>query len=173
MPKPLPRGDKLLTMYRMQEALQPKVNKGRPMADFSQDEHIDELMTNAFAFMSELFEAFNEVGWKPWATSHHFNRDAFHGEMVDAFHFFMNMMLHAGMKPNDLLRGYIKKNAENHRRQDEGYDGVSSKCPHCKREYSDLGVVCKPGIHIDKGITQLQAAQRMGALSTRSRARAA
>ncbi len=42
-------------------------------------------------------------------------------EMVDAWHFFMNMMLALGMDEDELVDGYFKKHKENIRRQDEGY----------------------------------------------------
>ena len=43
-------------------------------------------------------------------------------ELVDAWHFFMNLMLGLGMTAEELYKGYIKKNKENIRRQEEGYD---------------------------------------------------
>ena len=43
-------------------------------------------------------------------------------ELVDAWHFFMNLMLGLGMTADDLYSGYLIKNKENIRRQEEGYD---------------------------------------------------
>lgn len=43
-------------------------------------------------------------------------------EIVDAWHFFMNLMLGLGMTAEELYDGYILKNKENIRRQEEGYD---------------------------------------------------
>lgn len=43
-------------------------------------------------------------------------------EIVDAWHFFMNLMLGLGMTADELYEGYLKKNKENIRRQEEGYD---------------------------------------------------
>lgn len=43
-------------------------------------------------------------------------------ELVDAWHFFMNLMIGLGMTADELLEGYLKKNKENIRRQEEGYD---------------------------------------------------
>lgn len=140
--------DKLNQMYELQKELQAHFNDGRTLDEFSAEEHLAEMMPNAFAMMAELFEAFKELGWKPWATSRHFNREAFHSEMVDAFHFFLNLMLHGDMTPRDLFEGYIKKNLVNHARIDEGYDGVAGKCPVCKRDYGDTGVQCSPGVHV-------------------------
>lgn len=113
----------------------PRHLTGDAMADF--------MRWNAWACEDELHEAMAEVGWKPWATSRHLNKDAFFKEMVDGFHFFMNMLLCAGqgMTPEQIADKftelYIAKNAENARRQVEGYDGVKDKCPVCHRELSE------------------------------------
>lgn len=140
--------DKFNQMYEMQKELQARFNDGRTIEEFSPEEHVAELMPNAFALFAETFEAMNEVGWKPWASSRHFNKTAFHSEMVDAFHFFLNLMLHGDMTPRDLFEGYVAKNLKNHERIDEGYDGVIGKCPVCKRDYTDAGVECSPGVHV-------------------------
>lgn len=111
------------------------------------------IRTNAFALIAEIMEAVDETGWKPWATSNHIRQPAFNGEMVDAWHFFMNLMLVAnpGRTPSELAyelyRGYIAKNTKNAERQAEGYDGVSTKCPICGRALDDEGTPC----HRDPG----------------------
>lgn len=43
-------------------------------------------------------------------------------ELVDAWHFFMNLMLGLGMSADELYDGYLIKNKENIRRQEDGYD---------------------------------------------------
>lgn len=43
-------------------------------------------------------------------------------ELVDSMHFFMNMMLGLHMSVDEMYEGYLLKNKENIRRQDEGYD---------------------------------------------------
>lgn len=43
-------------------------------------------------------------------------------ELVDSWHFFMNLMLGLGMTADELFEGYLEKNKENIRRQEEGYD---------------------------------------------------
>lgn len=47
-------------------------------------------------------------------------------ELIDAFHFFMNMLLCAGMSAEEVYKTYVAKNKENHRRQDEGYTANKS-----------------------------------------------
>lgn len=43
-------------------------------------------------------------------------------ELVDSWHFFMNLMLALGMTATELYEGYLIKSKENIRRQEEGYD---------------------------------------------------
>ena len=43
-------------------------------------------------------------------------------EMVDAWHFFMNLALGLGMDADELTNGYFDKHKENLRRQETGYD---------------------------------------------------
>lgn len=103
------------------------------------------------AIVKELGEAIDEVGWKPWATSNHVNADAFKAEMVDAWHFFMNLCLMVGMTPDDLFSGYLNKLVVNIKRVVGGYDGVSTKCPGCKAAYDDPATKCRPGGTRDAG----------------------
>lgn len=42
-------------------------------------------------------------------------------ECIDAWHFFMNIMLALGFSPKSFHEMYVAKNKENHRRQDAGY----------------------------------------------------
>jgi hypothetical protein len=101
---------------------------------------------NVLALTDELHEALNEVGWKPWATSRRMNVAEYRGELVDAFHFFMNLWMASFevFTPSEemaahLLDGYMKKRAVNAKRQEDGYDGVAGKCPDCKRDLAEVG----------------------------------
>lgn len=96
----------------------------------------------ALALTDELHEALAEVGWKSWATSEHINRAAYAAELADVFIFFMNLMLVADVPAHELCRLVLEKQVKNHKRQDDGYDGVSTKCPVCKRAYDDDAVKC-------------------------------
>lgn len=97
---------------------------------------------NHVALIDELHEALAEVGWKPWASSDHFNKDAVKGELVDALHFLVNLCLVSGITADDLIAGYKAKSAINEKRQQDGYDGVSTKCGLCKRALDDTAVEC-------------------------------
>jgi len=131
--------DRLAVLLQKQADLQMHMKDGDPRL-LEGEARTTFLQWNAFALTDELHEAMQEVGWKPWATSNHVNESAFLDERVDAFHFFMNMLL-AGTVYTDVdslsaafFARYEAKHAKNIQRQQEGYDGVSDKCSECKRE---------------------------------------
>jgi dimeric dUTPase (all-alpha-NTP-PPase superfamily) len=94
------------------------------------------------ALDDELHEALGEIAWKSWASTTHFNRDAYVSELIDAWHFYMNLLLVADVSAEEFGERYMEKLRKNHARQDDGYDGVSTKCPRCKRDVTDSGVDC-------------------------------
>lgn len=102
------------------------------------------LRTQVLATLDEVHEALNETGWKPWAKSQHFNREAFQGELIDAWHFFMNLMMMSGMTADTMMDLYRRKWQVNIDRQRAKYDGVTTKCPVCKAAYDDVSVRCTP-----------------------------
>lgn len=108
------------------------------------DERADWIRWNVLALQDELHEALQETGWKPWATSRHVNRAAYISELVDAFHFFMNLMLVVDCSAEEFLDKYAEKRKINVQRQAEGYDGVANKCRMCGRALDDPAVTCSP-----------------------------
>ena len=104
---------------------------------------IDFIHWNVTAATDELHELLGEIGWKPWAKSRHINLEAARGEWIDALHFMLNMALVLGLTEAEDIRAlYDAKHAKNAKRQEEGYDGVSTKCPGCKRALDDDAVEC-------------------------------
>ncbi|MGL5308219.1 MAG: hypothetical protein ACRC9Y_19200 [Aeromonas veronii] len=71
--------------------------------------------------------------WKPWKASHEDRRLTFFSElseedrlevkfeMIDAFHFIMNKFIALGMDAEEIFKLYYLKNAENFKRQENGY----------------------------------------------------
>jgi dimeric dUTPase (all-alpha-NTP-PPase superfamily) len=96
------------------------------------------------ALTDELHEALNETGWKPWATSRHFKREAFLSEMIDVLHFWCNLVLLTGATENEIVEMYDAKAMKNAKRQLNGYDGVKDKCLTCGRAFDDFAVLCTP-----------------------------
>ncbi len=108
----------------------------------SDPEKMNWIRWNVLALEDELHEALAETGWKPWAKSQHINRDAYVSELVDAFHFLMNLMLIVDCDADEFLKKYFEKRGINQARQAAGYDGISGKCPGCKRALDDAAVEC-------------------------------
>lgn len=138
--------DRLAAMMETQRAFQQRVASSTLYSTdpnyVGEGKRIDEFKDMLMALQDELHEALNEIGWKPWADSRHFNTEAVQGELVDAWCFLMSLMLLAGLDAPTLYRKYMAKMTVNHKRQDEGYDGVSGKCQVCKRALDDPGVSC-------------------------------
>lgn len=96
----------------------------------------------SLATMDEIHELLGEVGWKPWATSRHINVESARREWIDAWHFMMNLANKLGMDEEMISRMYYQKAAINLARIRAGYDGVTTKCPGCKRALDDDGTLC-------------------------------
>lgn len=131
----------------MQEALDAQHNLqidsfGNDPKSLTDDQKVEWIRWNVLALEDELHEALQEVGWKPWAKSKHVNRDAYISELVDAFHFLMNLMLVVDCSADEFLDKYFEKRKVNQKRQAEGYDGVSNKCARCRRALDDAAVNC-------------------------------
>jgi hypothetical protein len=120
--------------------------------ELSGDDLIQYLFFNAYAITDEIHEAMQEVSWKPWVTTPFFNRPQFLKELIDAAHFLNNLWLAAtGMDPEGAAAlfavMYEEKHDLNAKRQVDGYDGVTSKCSHCKRALDDMDI--KQAIDVD------------------------
>ena len=90
---------------------------------------------NLTALGQELAEARDEIAWKNWASDYgtFINTPELLGEMADALHFFVNVLLAVDSTPEELYDAYTRKRAVNARRQAEGYSHDSNKCPECGR----------------------------------------
>lgn len=133
-------------MIAAQRGLQEKL--GYHLEQMTQNERIDYIKENALALTDELHEALAETGWKSWATSRHINHDAYLGELRDAWQFLTNMMLAVEPDPVKLADWFAdalsEKHGVNHRRVGN-YDGVSTKCPSCKRALDEVAITELPG----------------------------
>lgn len=129
--------DLLRHMLSKQKQLQEKAY-GHDLDAMTNVERIEFLKINILALEDELHEALAEVGWKPWADSRHINIDQLRGELIDAWHFMMNLFITAGMDAQMITDMYLAKREKNIKRQEEGYDGVSGKCKVCKRALDDV-----------------------------------
>lgn len=104
----------------------------------------DYVTWNALALVKEVSELTDEVGWKKWAEPRGWvNRENALKEAVDVAHFLANILCAIGVTDDEWVAAYQAKQAVNRERQRAGYDGVTGKCPGCKRSYDD-GIDCTP-----------------------------
>jgi len=59
-----------------------------------------------------------EFGWK---KGQKFDNEKFKEEIVDIWHFVLNLCIVADMDSDELVARFFNKNQENHKRQDDGY----------------------------------------------------
>lgn len=155
--------DRLSEIFTRQAQLQELIN-GYKLNSQSNETRIANIKENVLACTDELHEALNEVGWKAWAESRHINEENLKHEIIDAFHFLLNLALHAGMDSHQFFAMFVEKNQKNYARQSIGYDGRKEKCPHCSRALDDVGIIegrildelvftcghCKKGIPVEQ-----------------------
>lgn len=116
---------------------------GRDPVLLEGEDRIEFIRWNTLAAVNELMEMLNEVGWKNWATSRHVNEDAAAGEICDVIHFLSNMLLAFRWNDDMLDAAYLNKMMKNRARMASGtYDGVTGKCPTCKRALDDENTTC-------------------------------
>lgn len=76
-----------------------------------------------FALTDEVHEAAEQVGWKHWATSRHFDTDAFGSELIDALHFLIALLIASDWPADAVYAAYMAKAEVIEKRQREGHDG--------------------------------------------------
>jgi hypothetical protein len=116
--------DRLEEMLKLQDELQRRYHEGLSPCDFPQEFVVEYINLMILATTDELHEALREMPWKPWSKSQEITPEAmerFKDELVDAWHFFMNLVLVSGMTADEFFTRYLRKNGVNHGRIDDGY----------------------------------------------------
>jgi len=115
-------------MFKMQKAFQDRVDQRYKSTDLKERAAF---LRDHFVFCNqEMQEMLYEIPffkhWKDYSkmTDEEIEEtyDKAKEEIVDAWHFFINIMLGLGMTAEELFTRYLDKHKENIRRQDEGYD---------------------------------------------------
>jgi hypothetical protein len=134
----------LVRIMAMQAEFQSRTPNGVVSFKESTPDRVAEMVrVQTLACIGELTEALNEVGWKPWASSNHFNVEAFRSELIDVLRFWLNLVHISGMSAEGVLAHYEESLAKTNARVENGYTGLH-KCPACKRAYDDKAVGCWP-----------------------------
>lgn len=107
--------DKLEIMFDMQKKLQKQL--GYNFIAF--DNNYFNLMF--IGCITELSEVIENTMWKPWKLSSRNNIIKTQEELIDVFHFLINMCIACNLSPEELFEKFIKKNNENMERNKHGY----------------------------------------------------
>ena len=116
--------DKLKEIFELQTKLQERV-----AGDINSLVHNqDYINLNLLACYDELGEIMRETAWKNpnkikygWKKGQELNKENFKEEIIDLWHFLINLTISSGMNEDELFNRYCSKNKENHNRQDNNY----------------------------------------------------
>lgn len=119
--------DKLTHMMQLQRTFQERL--GTDFDNMTTQERVAFIKEHSIHLNQEINEMLYELPYfKPWKDySSVTEADETYAlvkakvELIDAWHFFMNIALALGMDADEFHHIYAAKNAENHRRQDAGY----------------------------------------------------
>ena len=82
------------------------------------EERISALAT---AIVHEAVEVQNLTNWEWWKKSIEFDQVQAREELIDLWHFLIQMSIELGMTPNEILSEYQKKHQINKQRHENGY----------------------------------------------------
>jgi len=104
----------LAELFNLQVALQMRLGN-----DYYHNQEFINVMT--LACVDELFEALRETPFKPWKKQQRLKVEEFKEELIDAWHFLINLSLASGMNAAEVCARFKRKNEVNHERQSTGY----------------------------------------------------
>ena len=118
--------DKLDKMFEIQNTLQERLGTWEKIKnDQNKQQFVNQMI---LAVMEETIETLKKSPYKSplympfgWKSTQVWDEKMFKMELIDIFHFVMNLSLVVGMGPEEFFQVYCDKNKENHDRQDNGY----------------------------------------------------
>jgi dimeric dUTPase (all-alpha-NTP-PPase superfamily) len=73
------------------------------------------------ALVHEAIELQRETNWKWWKKESTVSKEKIHGEIIDIWHFLIQISIESGLDSKKIVEKYIEKNEENLKRQLKGY----------------------------------------------------
>ena len=122
--------DKLDQMFKLRELFMESMKEAKPgiypdwPVDIKQKENQQLLRDTALQGVEEMFEALGHLkNWKPHRNTEieEFDRDEFLEEIVDAFNYFLSILVLTGVTSEELFATYVKKDNIIHKRLQTGY----------------------------------------------------
>ncbi len=112
--------DKLAELFSMQKLFQQKLHGHRIEKGLFYPLRIPIQVTAIVAELGEILESYQ--GWKDWRSKiPEVDKEHLLEEIVDLWHFVINLTLYLGFDSDDLYRKYLEKHKENYERQKRGY----------------------------------------------------
>lgn len=136
---PFPDFDKIFNMQKeLQENTYDYKFKNMTLHEIAQfwfmNKHaLEDEMSEMFDALGGIKDGIGNAVWKPWKKENELGRSLsvrqlsegdrkeLMFEIVDMFHFFMNFAVSCGFSGSDIANGYMSKNKENIKRQQDGY----------------------------------------------------
>ena len=124
------RVDSLEHMFELREKFMSRMRDIKPheyptwpidVGDKKAQQHVRDM---ALRGVEEMFEALQHLkNWKPHRDTQvtEFNRDEFIEEVVDAFNYFLSVLVLVGVDASEFFDAYREKNKIIHSRLDSGY----------------------------------------------------
>ena len=116
--------DKLEEMFNRQTKLQIKLDNIRKIesSESNKQQYINQMLLSLF---EESVEIMRETGYKNpnyvpfgWKQTQEWNVENYKEEIIDLFHYVMNLCIAVNMEANEFFEIYCKKNGINHERQE-------------------------------------------------------
>jgi dimeric dUTPase (all-alpha-NTP-PPase superfamily) len=121
-------GDKLDILFDKQNELFKKqlenstsVNKMRNLYQIEEPFEGYRIFMLSTALLHEAVELQRETNWKWWKKETKTNIDKVQEEIIDIWHFVIQVSIEAGLDSKKLIEKYMEKNRENLARQERGY----------------------------------------------------
>ena len=122
--------DKLQSMFEMRESFMRSIKDRNPEiypewpVDLTDKVSQQHLRDTALKGVEEMFEALQHLkNWKPHRNTEikEFDREEFLEEVVDAFNYFLSLLVMTGVTAEELFNAYSKKDNIIHERLKTGY----------------------------------------------------
>lgn len=122
--------DKLEELFALRERFMVALREKKPneypswpvnLSDKTDQQHVRDM---ALRGVEEMFEALQHLkNWKPHRDTQvqDFNKDEFLEEVVDAFNYFLSVLVLTGVSAENLYDAYLEKDSTIHKRLDTGY----------------------------------------------------
>ena len=118
--------DKLDFLFNKQNELYKKQlenseNKMKNLYDIKEPFEGYRIFMLSTALVHEAIELQRETNWKWWKKENAMNKDKIQEEIIDIWHFLIQLSIEAGLDSKKLVEKYLQKNEENLKRQVKGY----------------------------------------------------